>query len=91
MITASLSVVCPFSDDAAGVPRVRHEMGQNWDNYQQFILETQRASQTQAQEIKKLGLGCSVFRQGQLNCVSRTNTSEELRIFGTCATLLDAN
>ncbi|XP_077158755.1 protein SPMIP9 [Paroedura picta] len=43
------------------IPCVQRELGQNWDNYQQFLLETQRAQHTQAQETKKLSLGCSVF------------------------------
>ncbi|XP_053119992.1 uncharacterized protein LOC128330736 [Hemicordylus capensis] len=42
-------------------PCIINDLGQNWANYQQFILENRRASNAQVQEIKKLSLESSAF------------------------------
>ncbi|KAM6453509.1 uncharacterized protein PHA67_019344 [Liasis olivaceus] len=55
-----------------GTPCIRQELGQNWNNYQQFMLEMRRANQTQLKEIKKLHLGSSVF---QADFVTTTDAS----------------
>lgn len=47
-----------------GTPCIKQELGQNWNNYQQFMLEMRRANQTQLKEIKKSHLGSSVFQAG---------------------------
>nr|XP_020662875.1 uncharacterized protein LOC110086342 isoform X2 [Pogona vitticeps]XP_020662876.1 uncharacterized protein LOC110086342 isoform X2 [Pogona vitticeps] len=43
------------------VPCIKQEQGQNWNSYQQFLLENRRANQVQVQEIKRLNLETSVF------------------------------
>ncbi|KAJ7313368.1 hypothetical protein JRQ81_004669 [Phrynocephalus forsythii] len=42
-------------------PCLKQEQGQNWNSYQQFLLENRRANQVQVQEIKRLNLETSVF------------------------------
>ncbi|XP_026535595.1 uncharacterized protein LOC113420053 [Notechis scutatus] len=56
--------VIPQRDTFAmpGTPCIKQELGQNWNNYQQFMLEMRRANQTQLKEIKKSHLGSSVFQ-----------------------------
>ncbi|XP_042329544.1 uncharacterized protein LOC121933629 [Sceloporus undulatus] len=42
-------------------PCFKQEQGQNWSDYQQFLLESRRSSQAQVKEIKKLNRETSVF------------------------------
>ncbi|XP_034271998.1 uncharacterized protein LOC117664789 [Pantherophis guttatus] len=55
-----------------GTPCIKQELGQNWNNYQHFMLEMNRANQAQLKEIKKLHLGSSVF---QADFVTSTDAS----------------
>ncbi|XP_039187620.1 uncharacterized protein LOC120302764 [Crotalus tigris] len=55
-----------------GTPCIKQELGQNWNHYQQFMLEMRRANQTQLKEIKKSHLGSSVF---QADFVTTTDAS----------------
>ncbi|KAJ6660511.1 hypothetical protein lerEdw1_017508 [Lerista edwardsae] len=48
------------------VVNIKQDPGQNWDNYEQFILETRRAHHTQIKDIKKLHLGSSIFQDDLL-------------------------
>ncbi|KAH0627052.1 hypothetical protein JD844_002420 [Phrynosoma platyrhinos] len=43
------------------VPCIKQEQGQNWNDYQQFLLESRRSNQAQVKEIKKLNQETSVF------------------------------
>uniref|UniRef100_A0ACB8FU33 Uncharacterized protein n=1 Tax=Sphaerodactylus townsendi TaxID=933632 RepID=A0ACB8FU33_9SAUR len=65
-------------DDKA-VPCVKDELGQNWDNYQQFLLESHRARHTQAQEIKKLSLGCSVLQEDFISGADASTYQQDYR------------
>ncbi|XP_061446932.1 uncharacterized protein LOC133367135 [Rhineura floridana] len=53
-------------------PCIMQELGQNWNNYQQFLLEKRRANQMQLKEIKKMHLGSSVFSP---DFITSTNAS----------------
>ncbi|XP_028607500.2 uncharacterized protein LOC114607972 [Podarcis muralis] len=48
--------------DQVPSPCICPEQGQNWSDYQQFLLETQRATQMQLREIKKSHVGSTVFQ-----------------------------
>ncbi|XP_062840125.1 uncharacterized protein LOC134299906 [Anolis carolinensis] len=59
--------------------KIKEECGQNWSDYQQFLLESRRSTESQIKGIKRLSLETSVFPKDYIGCTDASTYQRDYK------------